>query len=146
MQRGEGRAAERSQGREVGREPWRHELEQLLRLGDVLQPMPAERPEGPARNGPVPDDVARRLRDEDLPAVARRADAGGDVDVEADVALVAELGLAGVDADAHAHDAVRGPRLALDRALEPDRGRDRVAGAGEGEKGAVPAQSTSCPW
>ena len=60
------------------------------------------------------------------------------MDVEADVALVDELGLARVEADPHPQDALRRPPLRADRALEVDGRRDRVAGAGEDEERAVP--------
>jgi hypothetical protein len=65
------------------------------------------------------------------------ADPGGDDDVDPDVALLAEVGLAGVDPDPHPHDPVGWPGLALERALEVRRSEDRVARARKGEEHPV---------
>src|SRR5919108_5320068 len=47
--------------------------------------------------------ITRRLRDEDLPAVAGSGDPRGAVDVDPDVALVGQGRLAGVHSHAHAN-------------------------------------------
>ena len=134
-QRGPG---ERAQRGEVGGEAVADELEERLRVGDVLQPVAAERLEGDRWHRLLARELAGRLRDDDLVAVAGAADPRRDVDVESDVALVDELGLARVEADPHPQNTLRRPPLPADRALEVDGGRDRVPGAGEDEKRAVP--------
>ena len=78
--------------------------------------------------------VSRRPRDDDLLAVSGRADARGDHDVHPHIALVAELGLARVDADSQAVSAVGGPWLCCQHTLDLGGSRDRVARAREREK------------
>ena len=90
-----------------------------------------------ARERLVAGHVARRTRDDDLLAVRGRADARRDDDVHADVALVAELGLARVDADPEAKRLVGRPWLGGERALDLGCGGDRVARAREREEDAV---------
>ena len=51
------------------------------------------------------EEVVRDARDDDLAAVSRGADPGAAVDVEADVALGGDDGLAGMNPHAHAHRA-----------------------------------------
>ena len=99
------------------------ELEDRDRLGDVLEPVLAEIGELDARR-------ARASQREriDLAAVARSGDAGGEVDVVADVALVGEQRRARVQADPHLDRPRRqrlGHRLAQPRALPAPWGRRR---------------------
>ena len=69
----------------------------------------------------VGDEVAGRLRDEDLAAVAGRADPGRPVDVESDVALGRGPRLARVEAHPVADRDPAGPLVAGDRELAVDR-------------------------
>ncbi len=48
-------------------------------------------------------EVSGRSRHDDLSTVCRGADPCGDVHIHPDVPFVPEIGLAGVDADAHPH-------------------------------------------
>ena len=92
-------------------------------------------------------ELAGRLRDDDLVAVAGAADARRHVDVEADVALGVELGLAGVDPDAHAQRRLpaatprRRARAGARRPPRPRRARPRTT-----RNAPSPAQSTSWPF
>ncbi len=117
VERWERRSPERAQRGEGLLQAGGDELEELLRAGDVLQPVAAERPERDPALDVVAHEVARRPRDDDLAAVRGRADPRRNDDVHADVALLAQVRLAGVDADAQAHDAVRRPRLGLEGTL-----------------------------
>ena len=125
-----GKARRRRASRAAGtssRSPGATSWKSSLAAGDVLQPMPPEgRNEAPGRgSSPAMSRVA--LRDDDLLAVCRRADARRDDDVHADVALVAELGLARVDADPQPERLVVRPRLGGERALDLGGRRDRVS-------------------
>ena len=57
----------------------------------------------------VLDELARRVRQQNLAAVARAADARAPVDAHADVALAADERLTGVDAHAYANGDVLRP-------------------------------------
>jgi len=78
-------------------------------------------------------------RHDDLATVGRAHQARGVVDRWAEVVAVALVDLAGVHAHAHAEiDRLR-PRLGAECQLRVDRGRHRVAGAGEHRAQAVTA-------
>ena len=120
------RGRERLERRKVVSKSRRDELEELDRVRDVLQPVPTERPVRGACEWRLAGDVPRRLRDDDLLAVRRRADARRDHDVDPDVSLGAELGLAGVHADPETVGLVVGPRLGSERAVDLRRRGNRV--------------------
>ncbi len=80
----------------------------------------------------VPEQRARRLREQDLAAVARRADARRANDVEAEVALVADGRLAGVQAHAHPHLGPLRPGVRAESPLSRNRAGDRLRCAREG--------------
>ena len=112
------RAGTRAQRREVAAEAGIVELEDALGVGEVRQrpePEVAELVLGRERAG-------RGLGQDDLAAVAGGRDAIGAVDVDADVAVLAERRSAGVQADANAHRG--GPVVAAEASL-------RFAGRGE---------------
>ena len=94
---------------------------------DVLQLLLAEVADRHALGEIAADERARRLREQHLPAVARRADPRRADDVHADVALVADRRLAGVQAHPHLDLGAARPLVRRERALAGDRGRDRVA-------------------
>ena len=74
----------------------------------------------------VTDQLARGTRDEHLPAVSGRADPRRAVHVQPDVSIRPELGLAGVDAHAHAHFGALGPSVGGENPLRfPPRRRQR---------------------
>ena len=134
------RQARRRQGlerREVLAKAGPEELERLHSGRDVLQPVTAEGAKRRAGKRLVARHVPRRSRDDDLLAVRRRADASGDHDVHPDVALGAELGLAGVDPDAQAVRLLVGPRLDGERPLDLGGRSHGVAGPREREEHAV---------
>src|SRR4051794_6167269 len=66
-----------------------------------------------------------------------RADAGGAVDVKANIALAASLGVAGMQPDAGRHADTLGPGMVGEGTLDLDGGLHRVDGAGKGDKEAV---------
>jgi hypothetical protein len=77
------------------------------------------------------DETSRRLGEDDLAPVCGRGDAGSAVDVHADVALVGDDRLAGVDADAHAN------RAGFQGAARVGGGRDCVGGTREGNEEGI---------
>ena len=79
------------------------------------------------------DQVAGRLRDEDLATVAGGTDSGRAVDVQADVALSCPNRLAGVDAHPVPDGDSVGPRPLGHGPLAVDRGLDSRSGALEDE-------------
>ena len=96
---------ERLQGRELGGEPVDLELEDALRDTEVLEAVRAE----VAHVGV--DERPRGLRQEHLPSVTDGRDPGSLVDVEADVPLVGEPGLARVQPHPHPDRATRERQL-----------------------------------
>jgi hypothetical protein len=99
----------------------------MLGAIEVLEPVLAEVPERDVARQLVGDQLARGAGDQHLSAVAGRADPRGAVDVQPDVVILSDLGLAGVDADPHADVDTRGPTLGSERPLRAHRGGDRVA-------------------
>ena len=99
------------------------ELVEPHRLSEVLQPVLAQIPERRTF-----DQLLRGLGDEDLPPVPGRADAGGAMDVHADVALVRNGRLPRVDAH---------PNRELEPALRLLGRGQRVGGPGEGDEERV---------
>ena len=113
------------------------ELVDLLRLVDVLQlPLP-QREDGDAFRQRRADERTRRLREEDVAALGRGADASGAHDVEAEVPLAAERRLARVEPHAHAHGRVVRPDGRRVGTLRFHRGLDRVACPREREEERV---------
>ena len=102
------------------------ELEQALRRREVLQTVLAE-----VANGLAGDEVARRLRQEHLPAVPGGGDPRRAVDVDPDVALVGHDRLARVEPHADAD------RPVAERRLPVGGGGDRVGGARERDEERV---------
>jgi hypothetical protein len=102
---------ERLQRRKLGEA----ELVEMLRLGQVLESVLAEGGDFVSL-----DQVARRLREKHLAAVAGGADSRRAVHVDADVAFVRHDRLAGVDPHAYEDRAGRQLRLSLER------GGDRI--------------------
>ena len=109
--RATGSGRQGSQRREVRQEIADDELEELLGAIEVLEPVLAEVPERDVVRQLVGDQLARGARDQHLSAVAGRADPRGAVDVQTDVVVVSDLGLAGVDADPDADVDTLGPTL-----------------------------------
>ena len=120
---------EASNRREVGFEPRSDHLEQMLGVGQVLQAMLAEVAERDALQAGRLGQGPGCRRHQDLLAVAR----GGD----ADVAVAAELPVAGVESHAHADPAVGGPFVRADRPLGLDRAGHRSRCAGERDEEGV---------
>ena len=110
----------------------------MLGAIEVLQPVFTEIGERYVCRQLAGDQFARRARDEDLPAVAGGADPCCAVHVQADVVIMRDRGLAGVDAhaDPHIHALEPGPRS--ERPLVRDRGGNRVACPREGDENASP--------
>ncbi len=145
MERGEARRRERLERRKVVAEAGRDELEELSRGRDVLQAMVPERSKRRAGNGSAPA-MSRVARVTTICSpCADRAHPGRDDDVHADVPLVAELGLARVNADPETVRLVRGPRLGRERALDLGGGGIASRARANARKTPSPAQSTSAP-
>ena len=73
------------------------------------------------------DEFAGGLRDERLPSVTGRADAGRAADVEPEVGAALECRLTRVQAHAHAHRGARRPGLGRQHRLRGSRRRNRIA-------------------
>ena len=132
-----GAAAEAAQRREVVGQVRHHEVVQVLRLVEVLEPVPAEVADRRLR-AEVADQGAGGLRDHRLAAAGGGGDPGRAVHVDADVAVLVRLRLAGVQPDPHADVDVVGPGVAVQQALALEGGGDRRAGGGEDDEEAVP--------
>ena len=119
-----------AQRREVAREPFGEQLVDVLRVrqaGETVRAEIARRDVGQRRVGGG--------RDEDLPAVAGRADPGGPMDVDPRVAVLREERLAGVDAHADADVVPLGPLVLDEGALCRHRRRGcRVRVGEDGEE------------
>src|SRR5438128_11683966 len=99
----------------------------------------AEVAEGDAGQGVVSEELPGRLGDEHLTSMARGGDARRAVDPEADVALLADCWLAGVNAHAHAELCALGPALLRKAVLGFDGRGDRVCCTWKGdEAGGAP--------
>ena len=96
------------------------QLEQALGRREVLQTVLTQ-----VANSLAGDEVARRLRQENLPAVPGGGNARRAVNVDADVALLGCDRLARVEPHAHSD------RAAAERRLPVGGGRDRIGGARE---------------
>jgi hypothetical protein len=105
---------------------------------EVLEPVRAEIANADVVGEIVLDQLAGGVGDKHLAAVARRPDAGGAVDADADVTLSPHLRLPGVETRAHVHLSVFGPRVSSQAALGvdgcccgvgrgPERNEERIA-------------------
>jgi hypothetical protein len=101
-------------------------LEQALRRRKVLETVLAE-----VANGLARDEIPRRLRQEDLPAVPGGGDPCRTMDVDPDVALFAHHGLAGVQAHPDFD------RPGAECRLPVGRGGKRIGGARERDEERV---------
>jgi hypothetical protein len=112
-------------------------LEDPLRPVEVLQMVLSEVEQLNPRRKLFLDEFTCRAREEDLTAVAGRADTGRPMDAETDVALPADGRLGSVDADADPYLLSVGPGVARERALRGESSGDRVLRAGEGDEERV---------
>jgi hypothetical protein len=85
-------------------------------------------------SGVVLQQLARCLRQHDLAAVTRGADASGAVHADADIIVPGDRGLASVDADAHPDGLGFLPRVASQRALSVDCRMYRILRTAERDK------------
>ena len=99
---------------------------------DVLQVLLPEVDDRDAFREVVAEQRASRLGEQDLAAVARRADARRADDVEPEIPLFADRRLARVQAHPHAHLLPSRPLVGRERALGGDRPGDGVPCAREG--------------
>ena len=113
------------------------ELEHALGLVDVLQAPLPEREDRDALRQRGAGERPRRLGEQHMAAAPGRAEPGGAYDVEAEVALAAESGLAGVQAHPDADVDAVGPVVCGVRALRLDGRGDRVAGAWKREEEGI---------
>ena len=112
-------------------------MRQALRSLDVLQSSLAEVANRDPRRELVLDELPRCRREQHLPAVARGTNARGLVDTQADIALLADLGLARVQSHSDLDLGAFGPRMRVKVALRRHRGPDSVLPAGESDEERV---------
>ena len=129
--------AQAPQRRELRRQAGDDELEDALRARQVLQAVLAQVTRARSLRQLPLDQHPCRLGEQHLAAVAGRAEAGGAVDIQADVAAGAEARLAGVQAHPHPDRDTLRPGILGQRSLRCHRGRDGVGGTGEDDEEAV---------
>jgi hypothetical protein len=83
------------------------------------------------------DEVAGRVREQHLATVARSAEASAPIDAKTDVPLAAHERLARMEPHPDADRYAVGPWLRSERALQVDRGGDRVTRSGEHDEERV---------
>ena len=125
--RGARSAAGRVQRREHGIEPCDVELVQVLGPVEILEVRIAELARARSLGQVALEQGVRRVREEHLAAVAGIADPGRPVHVEADIAILGDHGLAGVDPHANADIRRLGPVVPRDAPLGVGRRGDRLA-------------------
>jgi hypothetical protein len=118
---------------EAARQSVEDELEEPLRLGQVLESM---RPEIAHRDGAVGDERLRPLGEDHLAAVRGRGYSRAPVDVDPDVVVAGDERISGVQAHANAHIAV-GPAVRGQSALPLLRRRERLRRIREGNEEAI---------
>ena len=123
---------ERARRRELGGRALDHQLVERLRLGQVLQPVLAERAHAGMRH-----QRPGRLGEQDLAAVGSVGDPGRTVHVEADIALAGTPGDPAVDAHADAQLHAFGPGVLGDRPLGGGRRGDGARRSLEHDEEAV---------
>ena len=129
---------ERAQLRMRGGQVRVDDLPHALRPAEVLQAVHPEVGQARLLRQAVDDEPRGRVRHEDLVAVADRAQPrASDHGLTEVVALVAQLGLAGVDRHAHVEVGALRPVLAEEPSLGVDRGGDGVGRACERGDDAV---------
>ena len=128
---------ERLERWELGGEIVAVELEDALRPGQVAQAMLAEVDERHAVRQVVRDERRRRLGEQGLAADGDPTDPCAAVDGRAVVVVVAQLGLAGVEADADLDRARRRPGLGGEGALDREGGGHGAGRGGEDGETAV---------
>jgi hypothetical protein len=105
------------EGREVGREVTRHNLEKAERVGEVLEPMLAEIAQTNP-GGKIPcHQVTNSSRDQNLASMPGGADARGAMHVQADVTTRFGQGLPSMQAHAHPQRCAVRPGLLRERLL-----------------------------
>ena len=98
----------------------------MFGLSEVLQTVQAEVPEtGPGRQAPF-DKRTGRVRQQDLPAIRRRGDPGGPVDVQTQVIGATQDPLPGVEPDPDVDIRSCGPDRRGDLTLSLDCGPHRA--------------------
>ena len=124
-----------------------HQLIDTYRAIEVLQLLLSEvdQREGRAVVFLVVEERGCRLREQDLAALARRADPGGPMDRESVVLTVRDRSLTRVDADAHAERHAVGPGVRGQRALRSERGEHGVLRAAERDEERVPLRADPFP-
>ena len=125
------------QRREFGGQAVDDQLVDVFGPAHVLQAVAAEVQQRDPFRQLAPHQGGGGLGEQNLAAVAAVGDAGGAVDVHADVALFDQPGLAGVQAHADAHLGVVRPGLGGQLLLHLDHRVDGVGGAGEGGEEGV---------
>src|SRR5439155_15140037 len=119
---------DRADGREVAREAADVDLPDPLGRGQVLESVIGEIAKGELLRKLRRDQRPGRIRDQHLPAVAGGGNPGRAVDVDADIVLATEPGLARVEAHPYSYAHVIGPWVARQPALDAGCGTTRVKG------------------
>lgn len=121
-----GHCVECAKWRELALQAGDGQLEEGLVVGEVLQSMLAHVAQRCSLGDMTLHESRRRLRQDDLVAMAGRGDPRRPVHVQPDVVVASEGPLAGVDADPDLDRRARGPFVSLERFLHGDRRLHRL--------------------
>src|SRR5947209_2155866 len=119
-------AAHRRERRKVRRQTLPNQLEEPGHAGNVFEAACPQLPHAHSCRQSTGQQVVSCPREEDLTSVADAHQAGGQVDVEAHVAIFGGLGIAGMNAHTHAHSNLIRPVGGAQSALGGHGGRYRI--------------------
>ena len=119
-----------------------HQLEDVLWLGYVLEPVPSQVLQLHRRR-PVPDQLSRRGRYDDLPTMCGCGDPGGPMNIHADVIALVPGRLTGMQSHSYPQGSAAGPDVGGESALSRQRCADGVGCGREDDEEAVPSRCRS---
>src|SRR4051812_25342393 len=123
--------------RKVGGDGRDNDLEELLSMLEVLQPMCSQVAQQDAIRQVVYNDAMGRIGEQHLPAMADCTNARCAMNVQTEIVIATPLRLAGVQADAGRQAGALRPRVIRESALDLRCGDDGVDGARKGDEEAI---------
>ena len=123
---------------ELGGEALDHQVEQVLGVGQILQPMHAQAADRHPLGQVVLDQTSRRVRDDDLSSPPHCRDPRGPVHVEPEIVIAPEDGVACVHPHAYPQGMSLGPAVSVEPSLRLHHRSDRGAGRLEDDEERVP--------
>jgi hypothetical protein len=129
---------EGSEGREVGGEVTRRNLEKAERVGEVPEPMLAEIAQAHSFWQIPRYNTVSNIGHKDLTAVSGRSDAGGAVDIHTNIPGLSGYRLARVEPDAHLRRSPIRPRMRLHGPLRRYGGKQGIPRPRKGREDGIP--------